>query len=842
MQYGKNKLQEGKRPSIAARFFSQFADFMILILIVSAVISFVISLLEHETDYADPIIIFAIVLMNALIGTIQESKAERSLEALKELSAPAASVLRDQKRITIPSSQLVPGDIVYLESGAFVPADLRLLSAVELKTDESSLTGETGAVKKDADAVLPVKTPPADQKNMVFSSTTILSGRGLGVVAATGMNSQVGTIASLLLTPQNESTPLQKRLEKLGKVLGCTALLICGVIFLLGIMEGRPVFEMFMTSVSLSVATIPEGLPVVVTIMLSLGVQKMAKEHTIVRKLPAVETLGSASVICSDKTGTLTQNKMTAVAFYSVNREEAVNQPFTKALLTRAALCCDSTETLDGDELVIQGEPTENAIIKAASLMSLHKSQLDIANPRVAEIPFDSGRKKMSVIVKKAHSMEQITKGAFDYLLPICTHVSADGKIVPMSKSYKERLIAANAKMTEHALRVLAVAYRENVSKKPIEKDLVFLGMIGMMDPPRPEVPGAVRLCKQAGIVPVMITGDHINTAKAIASQIGILEKGCLAITGAELSEMDDQSLMDHLKEYRVFARVTPEHKLRIINAYKNTGETVAMTGDGVNDAPALKAADIGCAMGITGTDVAKGAADMVLTDDNFATIVSAVREGRCIFDNIQKAVHFLLSSNIGELITILIAILFRLSTPLLAIHLLWINLITDSLPAICLGLEKPEKNIMGRAPLKKDSSIFTRSLVVQILLEGMMIGALALLAFVIGYRFFGGEQLILGRTMCFCVLSLSQLFHAFNVKSSDSLLVSGVTGNLPLVFSFIFLTALQTGVVMLEPLRALFKVTSLTIFQWTIVFIMSACPLFIVELQKNAERKALSK
>ncbi len=844
--YDFNELASPKKKSLLMRFFSQFTDFMILILIFAAFISFFVSYLNGEADYIDPIIIFSIIIMNAIIGVIQETKAEHSLEALKKLSAPNASVIRDGIHTTIPAKELVPGDIILLETGYFVPADARLISSINLKIDESSLTGESVPVKKNAEVVLSENTPLAEQINVVPSSGIVTYGRGMAVITATGMNTQVGHIAKLIMEEGILQTPLQKRLAKTGQILGIVALLICAIIFILGIIQGRPIFDMFMTSVSLAVAAIPEGLPAVVTIMLSLGVQRMAKRNTVIRKLPAVETLGSATVICSDKTGTLTQNKMTVTTLYSSKGEESLSSSFGTKILSLATRCTNTYEEQSSkqsntilpsksNETTITGEPTEVAITTAAKQQGISKSKLDLTYKRVEEIPFDSSRKLMTTIHKNNASYEVITKGAFDMLLPKCSYILIGEKEVPMTEEYRKRLNAYNLSMTNDALRVLSVATKKISSLSgQYEQGLTFIGLLGMIDPPRKEVKEAVTTCKLAGIRPVMITGDHIATASAIGRNLGILSSNEKAITGQELNNMSEEDLLNHIHEYSVFARVSPEHKVRIVKAFQKKGNVVAMTGDGVNDAPALKAADIGCAMGMTGTDVAKNAADMILTDDNFSTIIAAVKEGRGIYDNIRKSIHFLLSSNIGEILTIFASILMDLPTPLLAVQLLWINLVTDSLPAISLGTEKPEKDIMKRKPISPEKGIFADGLVFQIIIEGFLIGILSLTAFVYGYKISPNKSLLLGRTMCFCVLALSQLFHSFNMRSSLSLFKIKLFDNIRLTFSFFICTLLQIFIVMHPVLSTIFKVQCLTIKQWYIVFFLSFMPIIIVELQKE--------
>ncbi|MDF2543581.1 MAG: hypothetical protein K0S47_3299 [Herbinix sp.] len=861
--YGKNVLEAKKGKSLISKFFSQFADFMIITLICAAIVSFLVSFLEGEPDFVDPIIILLIITLNATLGVLQETKAEKSLEALKKMSAPTAHVLRDGHIEVIDSVELVPGDIVILETGCYVPADARLLTAVNLKVEEASLTGESHPVDKVAELKLKNDTPLADQINLVMATSTVTYGRGTAVVTSTGMHTQVGHIAKLIMEDETPQTPLQKRLAKTGKVLGIAALSICIVIFILGLLKHLPIFDMFMTSVSLAVAAIPEGLPAIVTIMLSLGVQRMAKKNAVIRKLPAVETLGSATVICSDKTGTLTQNVMTVTEISSINGKESMNSEFGHFLLSHAALCNDAILEVEKDHIATTGEPTEKALVVAAYEAGANKNNLDVTYKRIHEIPFDSNRKLMTTVHSTSDgTYRSITKGAFDFLIQHCSYLYQNGKQIPLTSSDRNKLNAWNTAMTEHALRVIAVAYK-NVPKNFIkanatvlENELTIVGLIGMIDPPREEVKDAVYLCKQAGIKPVMITGDHVLTARAIASQIGILSNPKEAITGEELSRMSPEDLCNNIANYRVFARVSPEHKVRIVKAFQSRGEVVAMTGDGVNDAPALKAADIGCAMGITGTDVAKNASDMILTDDNFATIVSAVKEGRGIYENIIKAVHFLLSSNIGEILTIFIAILFGLPTPLVAVQLLWVNLVTDSLPAISLGVEPTAKDIMEKKPVPPNKGMFADGLAFKIVFEGIMIGTLALTAFILGLRYFDtpaflrslaeqGNQVDtsagvipqVGRTMAFAVLSLSQLFHAFNMRSNHSLSEIGLFSNMKLIYSFLICTFLQIIVISVAPLAKIFQVVPLNLRQWAMVLLLSFVPIVVVELQKMVNR-----
>jgi len=800
--HGKNKLEQKKEKSLFLRFIEQLSDYMVIILLIAAVISFVTSLMQGEADFVDPIIILIIVVLNATIGVFQENKAEKALEALKKMSSPTARVKRNGEIVTVSSEELVVGDIIILKTGDFVPADCRLLEAINLRADEAALTGESFAVEKDEQAIMNKETQMGDRKNMVWATTAVTYGRGVAVVVETGMNTEVGKIAKMIISDVTQQTPLQKKLAKTGETLGTAALVICAIIFVMGILKKVPPFDMLMTSVSLAVAAIPEGLPAIVTIMLAIGVQKMARKNAIIRKLPAVETLGSASVICSDKTGTLTQNKMTVVDVFGEN----------DFVISLATLCNNDSDA------------TERALIVSAEKIGKNKAKLDSEFPRISEIPFDSNRKLMTTVHKIGNKYRIITKGAPDVLLGNCI----------ASKETKASIIRQNNLMAEKALRVIAVAYSDvtAVPKNP-EQNLVFAGLIGMIDPPRPEVKDAVKICKNAGIKPVMITGDHIATAVAIASEIGIMSGNDKAMTGEVLSKTSEDVLRKNIFNYSVFARVTPEHKVRIVKAFQSRGAVVAMTGDGVNDAPALKDADIGCAMGISGTDVAKGAADMVLTDDNFATIVEAVREGRGIYENIRKAIHFLLSSNIGEILTIFTAIFMGWQAPLLAIQLLWVNLVTDSLPAIALGVDAVDENIMTKKPINKKKGLFADGLALTIVLEGIMIGVLSLIAFSVGKNKF--DSLTIGRTMAFAVLSLSQLVHSFNMRSENSLFKIGIFSNMYLVGAFVICGLMQVMVISVPTLASIFKVVPLNMPQWGVVAMLSILPLIIVEAQKWA-------
>lgn len=815
-KYGSNELATPKKNSLLRRFFAQFEDFMILVLLGAAAVSFLLSLWEGNANFADPAIILLVVTLNAILGVIQEEKAEHSLEALQKLSAPHASVLRDGRRQELLSAKLVPGDIILLESGNLVPADARLLTTVGFKTDESSLTGESSSVEKSASKIFPEATPLGDRTNMVYSSSIVTAGHGTAVVTATGMNTEVGKIASMILTTESIETPLQKRLANAGKVLAILVLSICAILFFVGIFQGIPIITMFMTSVSLAVASIPESLPSVVTIMLSLGVQRMVKQNAIIRKLPAVETLGSATYICSDKTGTLTQNHM------SVIKTTSFASPLGVPSMPLMALLC-SNITIEQE--TVTGEATEKALAEYALNEGIPSSFFE-DYPRIYEIPFDSSRKCMSTVHKLPDQKHYlvITKGAFDVLLKKCC--------ISQGKESSARL--AHDIMTKDALRVLALAYKivpvtTNIHSPELEQDFSLYGLFGLIDPPRPEAAQAVRICQNAGITPVMITGDHKNTACAIAEKLGILHAGTNALTGSELDTMSEEQLKNSIGEYTVFARVSPEHKVRIVKALQARGEIVAMSGDGTNDAPALKTADIGCSMGLSGTDVAKNASDMILMDDNFSTIVSAVREGRGIYENIRKAIQFLLSCNIGEIITIFMAILFQMPSPLAPVQLLWVNLITDSLPAIALGMEPPEQDVMKRPPISPKEGLFTGSLIFSIAVEGILIGSLTLFSYVVGTSYLGN-----GSTMAFAVLSLSQLFHAYNMRSRHSLFRVGFLTNKIMNVSFLICTSLQILVITQPWLQSIFQVSSLTVPQWIVVISCSIAPVIFMELQKH--------
>ena len=837
-KYGKNKLQEKKKESFIVKFIKQFNDFMIIILIIASIISAVVSKMQGENDYVDSIIIIGIVVFNALMGVIQEAKAEKSIEALKQMTPQLAKTIRNGKTVEVNAEELVKGDIIILDAGNFVPADCRILESHNLKIEESSLTGETQGAEKDADVICSKNAPLGDMKNMAFMASITVNGHGKAVVTDTGMNTKVGQIANMIIEDEAPQTPLQKKLGEVGKILGLACLAICVIIFVMGLIKHIEPVEMFMTSVGLAVAAIPEGLPAIVTIMLSIGVTKMAKKNSIIRKLPAVETLGSSSVICSDKTGTLTQNKMKVVDVRSQNK---------KFIIELATLCTDCDINVESGVPQVTGEPTEKAIVEECINMGTVKNKLENFMPRINEIPFDSNRKMMTTIHKIGNKYRIITKGAPDVLLQKCT--KQVDLITEMQNQYNIKIKSLenlkiqsdNRQMAQKALRVIAVAYKDldtlpsKIDSQNIENNLTFVGLIGMIDPPREGVKEAVQVCKNSGIKTVMITGDHLETAKAIAKDLGILEQKDMAITGQELDKMSQNQLEKKIRDYSVFARVTPEHKVRIVKAWQKNGAVVAMTGDGVNDSPALKNADIGIAMGKNGTDVAKNAADIILTDDNFVTIVEAVKQGRNIYDNIKKAIHFLIATNIGEIVTIFMGLVLGLKSPLLAIQLLWINLVTDSLPAIALGLEKPEKDIMKRKPVDSKKGIFADGLWNKIIVEGIMIGVLTIVAFSIGNKYYGLE---VGRTMAFLSIGFLELIHSFNVKNEKSIFEAGLFENKYLVGSFVLGIFIQAIVVVVPTFAKVFEVVPLNLTQWIITVAISILPVPVIELQKKLDFK----
>lgn len=829
-KYGENRLREKKKKTMLQRFFDQFKDVMILILIAAAVVSFVIACRSGDShEFFEPVLILLIVILNAVMGVMQESKAEKALEALQSMSAPHARVLRGGKESVMDAALLVPGDIIILEAGDFVPADARLIRASSLKSEEAALTGESVPAEKDARVTVAENAPLGDRHNMVFSGCSITYGSATALVTATGMETEMGKIAGLLNNETETATPLQQKLSKLGKYLGIVALAACAVIFVVGVIDGMNIMDIFMTAVSLAVSAIPEGLPAIVTIVLSIGVQRMVKRNAIIRRLPAVETLGSASVICSDKTGTLTQNRMTLVKAWVDGTEEpeditTENSMPVRALLQFGSLCCDASVTFDGDHMQQIGDPTETAIVLAAHRNGMPKADLLQQYPRLAELPFDSDRKRMTTIHRMDGKIIVLVKGAFDSLAARCVA----GNLAQAA--------VVNDQMGADALRVLALAYKE-ISEVPaepqieeLENGLTFLGLVGMIDPPRPEARDAVAVCRQAGIRPVMITGDHVVTASAIARDLGILREGDRAVTGQELAAMDESQLDSVVSDISVYARVSPEDKIRIVKAWQRKGQVVSMTGDGVNDAPALKAADIGCAMGITGTDVAKGAADMTLTDDNFATIVEAVREGRGIYDNIKKVVGYLLGTNIGEVLSVFFAMIFWRQAPLLSMQLLWINLVTDSLPAIALGMEAVDKDIMNNKPKSKDEGIFAGGLGLRVFLQGCLFAGLTLIAFFVGREV--TKNLAAGQTMAFIVLAMSQVVQSFNMRSTRSLFKTGFFTNRKLNVAASISTILMVLVVF-TPAASAFGLIELTAPLYLAALGLSLAPLVVMEVTK---------
>ena len=874
-KFGFNELKAQKKVPLIIKFLEQFKDFMIIILIIAAIVSGTISIAQGE-KITDSVIILIVVIANAIIGVAQEAKAEKSLEALQKLSGYEAKVIRDGSVSVVPAKELVPGDLVVLETGDYVPADLRITEAINLKVQEASLTGESVPVEKESAKIEEEDIPIGDMRNMLFSSSLVTYGRGKAIVVETGMNTEVGKIAGMLSNTQKQETPLQKKLNSLGKTLGIVALIICAVIFVVGILQGREVINMFMTAVSLAVAAIPEGLAAVSTIVLAIGVQKMVKKNAIVKRLPAVETLGSSTVICSDKTGTLTQNKMTVQKMFvddniydmtnieDITKYENANQEIK--LLVYNGMLCNDTKISDTGEL--KGDPTETALVDIALKLGFTKNIYN-EMPRVDEIPFDSERKLMTTVHMVNGKYIVFTKGGIDELLAKCTsYVQEDGVQKQNLNEYKYRINEVNETMAKDALRVLGFAYKE-LDYKPevqdLEKDLIFVGMYGMIDPPREEAKLAVEKCNSAGIKTVMITGDHKITATAIAKKLGILKNENEAITGQELDKLTDEELEKNIRNYSVYARVAPEHKVRIVKAWQKQGEVVAMTGDGVNDSPALKQADIGCAMGIVGTDVAKEAADVILTDDNFATVVSAVEEGRRIYDNILKVIQFLLSSNIGEIVVLLLATLgttlfakwFGITDIghleiLLPIHILWINLVTDSLPALALAFDPANEDIMKRKPVKPSKGIFTKSMTYRIIYQGIMIGVLTLIAFMIGLAStteaidgltLDQSKIEVGQTMAFMVLALSELVHVFNIRDNNkSIFKTKVFNNSKLIWAILVAAALMFVVILVPQLREVFSIPVLPTSNLLEIVILVLAPILIVEIFKLFKINSLEK
>lgn len=846
-KYGENKLQEGKKKTLLALFFSQLNDALIYVLLGAAVITLFIQ------EYADSVIILAVVVLNAVIGVVQEAKAEKAIEALNKLTTPISLVRRNGEIKEINSTQIVPGDVVILDTGRYVPADLRLLQSSNLQIEESSLTGESVPSNKFADDTYDEENiPVGDRTNMAFMSTLVTYGRAEGIVVGTGMETVVGNIAKSLNEEVDSMTPLQRRMDSLGKTLGKLAVGITVVMFAVGYFQGRDFIDMLLLSISLAVAAIPEGLPAIVAIVLALGVTRMSKINAIVKKLPAVETLGSVNIICSDKTGTLTQNKMTVLKHYTLNNsvdidikkdESTTTDDDVKEMIKSFVLCSDATANQDEST----GDPTEIALIVLGNRHGMTKSELNDKFPRVDEKPFDSDRKLMSTLNKEGNGYRVHTKGAIDNLLKISTHVLKDGEKIELTDELKQNFLDESIEMSNQALRVLAVAIKdtpEKIDSKEMEKDLTLIGFVSMIDPPRLEVKASIAAAHGAGINSVMITGDHKNTAVAIAKELGIAERMDQALTGAEIDALSDEEFAQNINNYSVFARVSPDHKVKIVKAYRAKGNIVSMTGDGVNDAPSLKHADIGVAMGITGTDVSKGAADMILTDDNFTTIVAAIEEGRNIYNNIKKSVIFLLSCNLGEIIAIFISVLLDFSPPLIATQILWVNLVTDTLPAISLGVDPGDHDVMKQKPRDPKEGFFSGGAGMRAVIGGVLIGSLTLLAFTIGLRERGAtlldsknapeDVIIYARTMAFVVLATSQLFYSLTMRNEvKSIFQIGLFKNKYLILSIIAGFGLQYGVITIPFLADAFQVHALPLNDWIVVFGLALIPLAVNEVIK---------
>lgn len=818
--FGYNVLDHRKPTPLWKKFLNNFKEFMIIILMVASVISFFIG------EKTDAVIIIMIVILNGVISTYQEMKAEESIESLKSLTTPSCVVIRNSQKMEIKAEDLVPGDIVFIEAGNFIPADGRLIQITSLKVEESTLTGESVPVEKNIDIIEGENIPIGDQLNSVFSGTIVTYGSGTFVVTSIGMKTQLGKIADLISEEKLTMTPLQVKLKEIGKIIGIIVLIVSTLIFTLGIIQGRDLFEMFFTAVSLAVAAIPEGLPAIVTIVLALGVRRLSQKNAVIRKLPAVETLGSSSVICSDKTGTLTQNKMAIMDTYYQSESDK------EALIVCSLLCNDASLTKEQEI----GDPTETALLRYGMQEDYHIESLTDKYPRTNGIPFDSVRKMMTTIHQSEDTFVSYTKGAVDELLNRCSSVLIDGKIMPLNDSLIEEIVDKNQSFATDALRVLAFAKKdwsdlpEDITSETIENDLVFLGLLAMMDPPREEVKLAIDNCHRAGIRPVMITGDHLITAKAIAEELGILREGDKIISGQDLHVMSDEVFAENIEQYSVYARVSPEHKVKIVKAWQSKGHVVAMTGDGVNDAPALRMAEIGIAMGKVGTDVSRNAAAMVLMDDNFATIIAAIEEGRSIYSNIRKSIRYLLSCNFGEIFLLLVAMLMNLQVPLLPIHILWVNLVTDSFPALALGVEPKDMGLLNRPPRAKNESLFSNGLFYKIALEGLLVGSISLAIYIYALDF----SLEVARTMTFLTLSFSQLIHSINVRSSDSVVFKkGLLTNKYSLYAIAVSLTLQLTIVFIPFTRSVFKIVSLPLNLWMIVILSSLIPLILVEMIK---------
>lgn len=815
-RHGYNEIEEEKPESILSLFFGNFKDVMIIILLIAAGVSAFIG------EYVDAAIILAIVLLNAIISTVQSVKARKSLDALRQMSTPESVVLRNGKKVTIPSREIVPGDIVFLEAGNIVPADGRLLDAVSLRIEESALTGESEPVEKDRDFYADDNLPIGDRLNMVFGSTTAVYGRGKFLVTATGMDSEIGKIAFMLMNAGNEPTPLQRQLGRIGNFLAVLVVIVALGVFALGWYQGRDLLQMFMTSVSLAVAAIPEGLPAIVTVVLALGVIRLSKKNAIIKNLPSVETLGSASVICSDKTGTLTQNKMEVTKAFLFGDDSDI-------LVEGMALCNDANYDAEEDQFL--GDPTETALLEFAYNMGKDLAPLEEENPRVDEVPFDSVRKRMTTVHRKGDQFIQYTKGGLDEILSICNRIRIDDEVRPITREDKYIIHEKHDNYAKEALRILALAYDESAAQGDLgeEENLIFMGLVGMIDPPRETTKDSIRLAKHAGIIPIMITGDHLQTATAIAKEVGILDENSMAITGSELEKMTAEEYASQLEDIRVYARVSPEHKVRIVEAWQDRDHIVAMTGDGVNDAPALKTSDIGVAMGVVGTDVSRQASDMVLADDNFSTIVTAVEEGRTIFDNIRRSVRFLLSCNFGEIVLIVAAIALGMDIPLIPIHILWVNLVSDTFPALALGVETREKDVMARMPRPKKEGILTKKSYALMMIEGLLIGGLAFLAFRMGMQ----TNLITARTMAYATIAFAQLVHSVNLRSNLTVFSKGIFSNKWFIPALLVSTALMLVTLLVPPVQELFQTTNLTLENWLMVVGLSIVPFIFTELRK---------
>ena len=868
-EYGYNEFKKREHTTLWQKFVAQFKSFMIIVLLIAAAISGVTGYMNGE-GMTDALIILVILVANAIIGMVQESKAERSLDALERMAAPRCKVVRDGERRIIESRELVPGDIVEIETGDSIPADLRLTEAINLKVQEAALTGESVPVEKSIESI-EGDASIGDRVNMAFASCSVTYGRGRGIVVATGTDSEMGKIAAMIESVPEMKTPMQVRLDQLGRVLAIVSLVVCGIIFVIGLCYGRPLMEMFMTAVSLAVAAIPEGLPAVSTIVLALGVQRLAKQNAIVRNLPSVETLGSTTVICSDKTGTLTQNRMTVVeavrgasnsselSEYSENSENSDTPKNPHQLIPIAVLCNDAVISREDDTVTTIGDPTETALVDLGLRFGIDKDALLAEMPRVAEVPFDSERKRMATIHRTASGRYLVAvKGGVDEVLECCTKINVDDNAQPARKTSHRspsilsftvrsisgddihRIFEKNEEMASKALRVLAIAYKymdelpSDISAASIEEGLTFVGMVGMIDPPREEARLAVEQCRRAGIKPVMITGDHALTASAIATQLGIMTTGDRVLTGAEVERLSDEELREQCGSVAVFARVAPEHKVRIVKAFRQRGNVVAMTGDGVNDAPALKLADIGVAMGITGTDVAKEAADVVLADDNFATIVTSVREGRRIFDNLMKSIQFMVSTNLGEIILLFVAVLLNFDMPLLPIQLLFINLVGDSLPSLALSVDHAAKDIMERPPVKPHQGIFTRAFTTRVVLQSLIIGAASLGAYMIGLE----HSIETARTMTFAVMIFSQFTMIFSIRAGRQWFTHRFFSNRWLWLTIVLVTTLTLLVMLVPAMQTLFKLTALSAPQWGMVIGLSIGVLIVSELLKLQTRR----